>query len=176
MSHHSATRGNGTHRPISFKAKVLSGRDTVTASCVPWFLPDDTSNAQERDIFILTPSYPSGRNNRRLFISLLVSVEELQREIKQALQLEHNKLAQRCEGFQGSMLCDKAITSWLTEALPLSLTISRHRCAQNITSAKSFLLHYTAPSLSQCSLIVLVLFHLFPPKACVSFYIIGHGI
>lgn len=60
---------------------------------------------------MLTPSYPSGRNNRRLFISLLVSVEELQGEIKQALQLEHNKPAQRCEGFQGSMLCDKAITS-----------------------------------------------------------------
>lgn len=74
----------------------------------------DTSNAEEEHNFTLTPLCPGGENNRQLFISLLVSVEELLREIKQALQLEHNKLAQRWEGFQGSMLCDKAITSWLT--------------------------------------------------------------
>lgn len=55
----------------------------------------DTSSTKEVDNFTLTPSHPSGGNNRQLFISLLVSVEELLREIKQALQLKHNKLAQR---------------------------------------------------------------------------------
>lgn len=44
---------------------------------------------------MLNSTYSSGGNNRQLFISLLVSVEELLREIKQALQLEHNKLLER---------------------------------------------------------------------------------
>lgn len=40
----------------------------------------DTSHAEEEDNFILTPSHHSGGNNRQLFISLLVSVQELQRD------------------------------------------------------------------------------------------------
>lgn len=71
----------------------------------------DTSITKEWDNFILPPTYASGENNRQLFISLLVCVDELLKEINQALQLNHNKLAQHLEGFQGSMLCDKAITS-----------------------------------------------------------------
>lgn len=80
------------------------------APCVPMFLTV-THPSQRSETTILPPTYASGENNRQLFISLLVCVDELLREINQALQLNHNKLAQHLEGFQGSMLCDKAITS-----------------------------------------------------------------
>lgn len=77
------------HRSVSFKASgnqspykwVRSGHSFLCAM-VP---TSDTSSTKEGDNFMLTPSHPSGGNNRQLFISLLVSVGELQREIKQAL-------------------------------------------------------------------------------------------
>lgn len=53
---------------------------------------------------MLTPRIPVGK-----IIGSCLS--KVLREIKQALQLKHNKLAQHREGFQGSMRRDKAITS-----------------------------------------------------------------
>lgn len=87
-----------------------------------------------------------------------MSVRELQREIKQALQLKHNELVQLWEGFQGSMLCDKAITSWLTGTLPIPFFFTTLLSAEYAVSEYYLaLLHYSAPSLLS-SVIVMLLF------------------
>lgn len=100
--------------------------------------------------FILTPSHPSGGNNRQLFISLLVSVEKLLREIKAGSSAEAQWTGPALTGLQGLPgLCDKADS----QALPPFLSFFRHCQAQNIWMLpswklrKSFSLHYSAPSL-----------------------------
>lgn len=127
----------------------------------------DTSSAEEGNNFMLTPSHPSAESNRPLFISLLVSVEELLWEIKQALQLKHNKLAQHWEGSQGSMLCDKAIIIWHTGARSIpfffkTLLSAEYMSSEYYLAESSEKAFYCTPVhpvfISQCAVIVLVLF------------------
>lgn len=148
--------GNGS---ISFKASGSQSpkwrRYGRSLSCA--MVPScDTSCAEEGNNFMITPSHPSGQNNRQLFISLLVSGEELLREIKQALQLKHNKLLAQCwKGFPASLPCDEAVTSWLigTRSVPfLYHDIVQRRIylvwiLLHSELRKGFLLHVSAPFL-----------------------------